>query len=115
MINGPGEPWLHAIVASRVAPSMLENVVIYCAHNRRDNTCCREVVGTSEEVASSHQRLPELLSGLKELTIRFSGDDDLERCATYMHSVLPNMRKDLRFEYPALSGAWVEYTSPVAR
>lgn len=83
---------------------------------REEHACCQEVVGASEEVAGSPQRLPELVSGLKELTIRFDQREAPRRCAAYILSVLPNMRKVLRFEYsPLETDCWEEYTLPVAR
>ncbi|EIW57134.1 uncharacterized protein TRAVEDRAFT_29348 [Trametes versicolor FP-101664 SS1] len=118
----PGEPYLHTIAATRTVPDILKKIVIYRGdhHCEVDTECCQVVVGTSEEVAGSPQRLSALLSGLEELTIRFTRDrksKDPSPCAAYIHSVLPSMRKVLRFEHREAhsGGPWKEYTLPLTQ
>lgn len=115
----PGEedrelPLLHVIAVGRPIPGRLKKIVLEDSHKGKSNRCCKRPIGTSEKVVGSEKSLPELLSGLEELTIRFDGCEDLEKCARYAWSVLPGMRDALRFEYRSTPwfGNWLPYTLP---
>lgn len=108
-------PWLHIISIGRPIPGILKMIVLQSRHNRKNNGC-KFCVGTSEKVAGYEQLLPELLSGLAELTIRLDACQDPQRCAAYIWSVLPGMRDVLRFQYREDFGdVWIPYTLPVAK
>lgn len=111
-----GLPWLHAIATSRAAlPRSLRTVIDQRHHEAAGHLCCQWIIGTGEEVVDFPLRLPELLSGLEQLTIRIEhSDDPPEACASYIHSLLPSMQKVLRFEYRSrVWFDWKEYTLPV--
>ncbi len=108
--------WLHTIAIGRPIPGILKTIVLQHQTELKENYCCKEVVGTSEEVVGSEKQLPELLAGLAELTIRFDRSMNPERCAAYIWSVLPGMHDVLRFEYRVWEDdAWNLYTLPVAK
>lgn len=125
-------PLLHVVTVGRPIPRRLKKIVVQNRHNEQNNRCCKWGVGTSEKVVGPEQRLPWLLSGrteltireqrlpellseLVELTIRLDECGDPERCARYIWSVLPGMRDVLRFQYRARErDAWKPYTLPVA-
>lgn len=109
-------PWLHIIATGRPIPGILKKIVLQNKHNHKNNRCCKLVVGRSEKVVGSEKWLPELLSGLGELTIRLNECKDPEKCARYIWSVLPGMCKVLRFEYRTGDcGAWELYFLPAAK
>lgn len=109
-------PWLHNIAIGRPILGRLKMIVLQNMHNQKNNRCCKLIVGTSEKVVGSGEWLPELLSGLAELTIRLDECNDLEKCARYIWSVLPGMRNVLRFEYrTGRRDAWKLYTLPAAK
>lgn len=88
----------------------------YGTYKTGHNDCCKLVVGTSEEIVGSEKRLPELLDGIEELTIRLDRSIDPGTCVAYIWSVLPGMRNVLRFLYRAHQNvAWKSYTLPVAK
>lgn len=106
-------PWLHIIPIGRPIPGRLKKIVLEDSHKGKSNHCCKQAIGTSEKVVGSEKRLPELLSGLAELTIRLNECKDPEKCARYVWSVLPGMRNVLRVEYrPEYYGLWLPYTLP---
>lgn len=107
-------PLLHIIAVGRPIPERLKMIVLKSMHNKENKCCCEQLVGTSEKVVGSEERLPELLFGLVELTIRLDYCKDLGRCARFMWSILPGMRDVLRFEYrsSSLFGDWLPYTLP---
>ncbi|OJT05526.1 hypothetical protein TRAPUB_3657 [Trametes pubescens] len=108
--------WLHTIAIGRPIPGILKTIVLQHQTELKENYCCKEVVGTSEEVVGSEKQLPELLAGLAELTIRLDWCKDPERCAAYIWSVLPGMHDVLRFEYRVnWDDVWRPYTLPVAK
>ncbi|OJT12657.1 hypothetical protein TRAPUB_10800 [Trametes pubescens] len=112
----PKLPWLHVIAIGRPTCGILKTIVLEYEHRFEKYDCCKEVVGTSEEVVGSEKRLPELLAGLAELTIRLDECEDPGRCAAYIWSVLPGMHDVLRFEYRARwSDAWKSYTLSVVK
>lgn len=93
--------WLHIIARAldQQRTGTLKSIVIEGRHNAENNDCCREAVGTSEEVVGSKRRLPELFIGLAELVIRSNRHaTEPRKCAAYVRSVLPGMRDVLRFE-----------------
>lgn len=104
--------WLHVIISTgRPIPGILKRIVLCCTHYLHSHKCCREAVGTSEEVVGSAQRLPDLLPELEELVIRMHNCDDPERHAAYIWDVLPGIRNVLRFEYrEGREGDWKPYT-----
>lgn len=109
-------PWLHVIAVGRPIPGKLQSIVLQTRHDQENNRCCKQIIGTSEKVVGSEQRLPELLFGLAELTIRFEKCDDPEKCARYIWSVLPGMRDALWFQYRARDvDAWKPYTLPAVK
>ncbi|EIW65393.1 uncharacterized protein TRAVEDRAFT_42763 [Trametes versicolor FP-101664 SS1] len=79
--DGRALPWLHIIAIGRPIPGRLKRTVLQDTHNDEDNHCCMGAVGTSENVAGSEKWLPELLSGLEELTIRLDKCKDPENLA----------------------------------
>lgn len=111
--DGRALPWLHIIAIGRPIPGRLKRTVLQDTHNDEDNHCCMGAVGTSEKVAGSEKWLPELLSGMEELTIRLDECKDPEKCARYIWSVLLGMRDVLRFEYcPGYERHWLPYLLP---
>lgn len=103
--------WIHAILSSdRPIPGILKTTVLECDYRSPNLKCCKNVVGTSEEVAGSAQRLPELLPELAKLVIRLGWCEHPQRHAAYIWNVLPGMRNVLRFEYRAGFGNWKPYT-----
>ncbi|KAL1937688.1 hypothetical protein VTO73DRAFT_12963 [Trametes versicolor] len=63
-------PLLHVVTVGRPIPGRLKKIVVQNRHNEQNNRCCKWGVGTSEKVVGPEQRLPWLLSGWEELTIR---------------------------------------------
>lgn len=113
---GFDEPLLHIIAVGRPIPGRLKKIVLQQMHNQENNRCCERIVGTSEKVVGSEKWLPEMLSGLEELTIRLDTCYDPERCAAYIWSVLPGIYNVLRFQYRIwCRDAWSPYTLPVAK
>lgn len=104
--------WLHVILATgRPIPGILKTIVLECKHPLHAHYCCNNVVGTSEGVVGSAQRLPELLPELAELVIRLDVCIDPARHAAYIWDVLPGMRSVLRFEYcEYYDEDWMPYT-----
>jgi hypothetical protein len=112
----PKLPWLHVIAIGRPICGILKTIVLEYEHRFEKYDCCKEVVGSSEVVVGSEKRLPELLAGLAELTIRLDECEDPGRCAAYIWFVLPGMHDVLRFEYRARWGdAWKLYTLSVVK
>ncbi|KAL1937701.1 hypothetical protein VTO73DRAFT_12976 [Trametes versicolor] len=105
---------LHAIAKGRPIRGILKTIVLERDHEWRNSDCCEEIVGASEEVPESEQRLPALLAGLVELTVRLDTCKDPETHAAYVWSVLPGMRNVLRFEYRLdRDDDWTPYMLPV--
>lgn len=105
---------LHAIARGRPIRGILKTIVLERDHEWRNSDCCEEIVGASEEVPESEQRLPALLAGLVELTVRLDTCKDPETHAAYVWSVLPEMRNVLRFEYRLnRDDDWTPYMLPV--
>lgn len=99
--------WLHIIATGRPIPGVLKIIVLECEHWTQGLSCCKDAVGTSEEVVGSAQRLPELLPELAVLVLRLKECDDPARHAAYIWDVLPGLRNVLRFEYHVKWGdAW---------
>lgn len=103
--------WLHVIATGRPIPGILKTIVLRSRHDQHGHKCCREAVGTSEEVVGSTQRFPELLPELAELVLRLERCQHPERHAAYIWDILPGFRNVLRFEYcKADDGDWNPYT-----
>ncbi len=114
--DAPELPWLHIIAIGRPICGILKTIILEHEHGSEECDGCKEAVGTSEEVLGSEKRLPELLAGLVELTVRLRDCEDPGRCATYILSVLPGMQNVLRFEYRARENdAWTPYTLSIAK
>ncbi|OJT15652.1 hypothetical protein TRAPUB_5980 [Trametes pubescens] len=109
----PVPPWLHTIATSHPVPETLTTIVLQRYHTLKDNDCCKEVVGTSEEVVGSEKQLPELLPNLAKLKIRLDQCKNPGKCAAYIWSILPGMHNVLMFEYrTGVFGHWTPYTLP---
>lgn len=108
-------PWLHTIAIGRPIPGILKMIALeqHCYGMEHNIDCGKLLMGTGEEVDGSKERLPELLAGLEGLTIRLGECKHPGRSVAHVWSVLPGMRRVLRFEYRSRGEkSWKPYTRP---